>query len=281
MGMAAVGCVVGGVASESFAVPALQLDILGGVYVNSSSDPAINGETTVATADSFTLYAYASPTGNVSEADILADKYRISMAVLPSLAQNQGGNLGSFTFQPVGGILETVNVTGDMNFGTPPLETILDSNDLGSHSVFETYYIEHEFMFVDTQVSEQYDVELETGNGPKPEDTSNNPKNMFWVAFDINVSNLDAGHAIHFDLYNTELVNVNNPNAGISEDLAVDMFAPFSHDAQSAPNTTTNPPPPPPGPGGTPVAANPEPISAALSVMGLTALGMATRRRRS
>ena len=279
--LAATGCAVVGLASDSFAVPALQLDILNGTYVNSSSDPAINGESTVAASDTFRLYAYASPSGSVSEADILADKYRISMAVLPSLSLADAGDLGSFTFEPVGGSMQTVNVTADMNFGTPPLETILDNNDLQGHSVFETFYVEHEFMFIDTQISGQYDVELSTGIGPQALDTGNNPKNMFWVAFNIDVSNLEPGYAIHFDLYNTELVNVNNPNAGISEDLAVDMFAPFSHDAQSDVGNPPSPTPPSPSPSGSPAAANPEPISAVLSAMGLSALGVATRRRQS
>ena len=266
-------------ASPAMAVPALQLDIGGGVYVNSPSDPFVNGETTVAQSSAFTLYAYAK-IGD--EAEILADKYRVSMAVLPSLDVAGAADLGSFTFHQVaspnnaapaapsvvlnplnGGDLNTIEVTGEMNYGTPPFETILDQNDLGSHSVFDTFYVEHEFMFDTAQRSGEYDVELNTGIGPQ----ALGAKNMFYIAFNVDVSNLSPGYAIHFDLYNTKLKDKPQP------DVAIDMFAPFSHDAQSWE-----------GDGPPPIfiqpVATPEPVTGMLSLMGIGALGLSLKRRR-
>jgi hypothetical protein len=273
-------CVMFG-ASTAHAVKTLQLDIRGGMYVDASSDPLINEQSNVAQSSSFRLYAYAAP-GPVSAADILADKFRISMALLPSLLVDDADDLGSFTYQQAGSAVPTtVAVTGDMNHGTPPLETLLDNNGLPTHSVFETFYVEHEFMFDANQQSGQYDVQPTATNpdldGPQPLDSSHNPKNMYWIAFDIDVSGLVAGHTIHFDLYNTKLVDVNNPHAGITEDVAVDMFAAFSHDAQSGGGTP--PPPPPPSPPPAPGAV-PEPISAVTGAMGLAVLGSLIRRRR-
>lgn len=205
-----------GFASDSWAVPMLQLDIGDGIY-----DMAT--ETIVAQSNDFTLYALLTPKTNASQDAIdalLADTYYISAAVLPAV-QEPGDDLGSFTFDG-----NTIFVTDDMFYGNPPLENIPDNlkdpNDLSEHGIFPTYFSEFEFTFDAVDNVETYNtqdspggINLGTSGG------------TYYVAFDINTSNLAADYVIHFDLYNTVVKN--------NGDIDVDDFAPFSHDAQSVP----------------------------------------------
>jgi hypothetical protein len=48
---------------------------------------------------------------------------------------------------------------------------------------------------------------------------------MYYKVFDVDVSGLKPGYLIHFDLYNTKVVE--------GGDIDVSEFAPFSHDAES------------------------------------------------
>lgn len=200
------------------AQPTLQLDILGGVY-----DPVT--QTVIAQDDTFTLYAYLIPDQQGS--NTVSDIYGLSMAVVPPTGP-ENSQLGSFTFN--GG---TIDVTADMTYGVPPIETfatqLSDPGDLGTHSIFDTFFSEHTFDFVGASESGLYDTQTNTGQGPIA------GTGMFYRAFTIDVGELDESVAIHFDLYNIELVSCgNNPNC-VPGDVDQSQFAPFSHDAQSGP----------------------------------------------
>lgn len=192
-----------------FAVPSLQLDILGGSYDSGT-------QTIVSSSNQFTLYALLKPTLT----NTLSDTYYISAAITPMVAAN--ADLGSFQFNG-----ETVDVTGDMVYGVPPLEQIAtlqgwDANDLGQHGIYPTYFREFEFQFSTSNRANEYNTQDDAGQGP----TADPAGPLYYAAFSVDTSGLSPGYAIHFDLYNTTVRN--------SGDVDRTGFAPFSHDAQSA-----------------------------------------------
>ena len=190
------------------AVPTLQLDIFGGTY-----DPIT--ETIVTDSDTFTVYAYATP-GNVSEAEILAETYYLSIALTP--ATSQPADLGSFVVDST-----TVHVTDDMLFGTPPFEANMafDAQDLAKHGIFPTYFTELQFTFDGNDVSGIYNTQDDSGSGPKA------GMGMLFAAFEFDKSDLSNDVELHMDLYNTKVRS--------NGDIDRDDFAPFSHDAGTAP----------------------------------------------
>lgn len=218
-------------AGSVFAVPTLQLDISGGVY-----DDTPGVENVVSTGDIFTLYAL------LNRPDDYSGDFYISAAVTPQVSQ--ADDLGSFSFDGT-----IYDVTDDMIFGTPP-ELAPDNKDLSSHSIFETFYHEFKFSF-DGQKAALYNVEDNPG-GTSPWTGGDY---LYYKAFQVDVSGLDAGYEIHFDLYSVKW----DDN---KDQLIVDDFAPFSHDAQSG--------------GGTPV---PEPSTLLLLGAGLAGFGAYHRRR--
>ena len=200
------------ISSAAFAIPSLQLDIDGGLYDSST-------ETIVTTDDAFTLYAYLIPDAN----NILDDTYYISAAIAP--ATSSAASLGSFDF---GGA--TVSVTGDMTYGTAPLESALgdqgwDAGDLQKHSIFPTYFWEHGFQFALGQSVAPYDTQDRAMNAD-PINISGS--GMYYVSFAVDISGLDPGYDLHFDLYNTETLSTDT-------DICKSCFAPLSHDAQTVP----------------------------------------------
>jgi len=149
-----------GFATSAQAIPALQLGITGGTYDSTT-------QTTVASGSIFTLSAYLTPKQNATSAEIdalLADTYYISMAVVPKTGPTDA-TLGSFT---VGAT--TVNVTSDMTYGTPPLETVMtqlsDPGDLAPHSIYETFYKQLAFQFNSGAQTAPFDVQTSVGAGP-------------------------------------------------------------------------------------------------------------------
>ena len=145
--------------TSAFALPVLQLDSPDGTYVGADPDPVKN-ESTVVMSDQFTVYAYGTPSGNTSATDIIDGSYVMSIAVVPQTIP-PGGNLGSFTING-----QTINVTADMVFGTPPVETLggdqgTDPGDLPTHGVFETYFIEVEVDFVAGDQVTPYDAQTD------------------------------------------------------------------------------------------------------------------------
>lgn len=231
---------------NAHAIPDLQLTILNGFYDH-------NTQTTIAPSGTniFTLYALLSekystdPNGGFGG-------YWISAALYP-IQPNNHASLGSFKFDN-----QTINVTSDMVWGTPTYAKNNGPGDLPDHGIYPTWYKEFQFNFNPANVITEFDVQASTPNTPLVANSSlncgqNGVKCMYFAAFQVDVSNLNSGYAIHFDLYD-------KTKAG--------DFAPFSHDAQSA--TSRN--------GGGPGGEIPEPAGVAL--LGIGALALAWSRRR-
>ena len=225
-------------AHAALAVPTLQLDIIDGVYDTTT-------QTIVSTGDTFTLLAILTPSGNDDISALLDDTYYISSALTPSVDTDT--NLGSFDFDGT-----TYDVTADMVYGVPPLESNLfqDPGDLSTHGIFPTYFTETGFQFDPNMMTATYNSQDDPGGL----DTSGT--GSYYVAFEVDVSSLSPDHEIHFDLYNTV--------AKDGTDIDKDDFAPFSHDAESGPG--------PGGPGPGPGPGIPEPSTLLLFGAGLLAL---------
>lgn len=152
-------------------------------------------------------------------------------------------NLGSITYDLGSGAV-TLNVTADMVFGTPPLDTFLqafDNGDLGTHGVFPTYFTQITLpKFTDGQQINSYNTQDRAIAGTP---ISFSGTGMFYQKVKFDLTKLAAGYDLHWDLYSAALVECNNnPNCN-STDVDVNDFAPFSHDAESTRNG--NPPTPP------------------------------------
>lgn len=220
---------------DANAVPELQLGIVGGIYDWTT-------ETVISTSPSFSLYAFLKPgTDNP-----LSDMYYVSMAVTPKISTPT--NLGSFTYNG-----HVVNATSDMTYGIPPVNAVFP--DIPKHGMFPTYYKEVAFSFASGNQSGVFNTQYHPTWGPQT------GSGMYYNRFDINTSNLGAGYAIHFDLYNTNLEATCKKRTCTYEYET--EFAPFSHDAQSM----TSPPP------------VPEPETYAMLLAGLGLLGFSARRR--
>lgn len=231
--------IISGYNGISLATPTLQLDIGGGTYDMST-------ETIVASENPFKLYAYLIP----NSSNKLSDYYYISMALTPKL--DTPGSLGTVLFNST-----TIDVTSDMEYGTPPLETYLgdiastDPGDLPGHGIFETYFYEHEFQFSSSQQISKYNTQDRAISGGS---IPTSGTGMYYVVFDIDTTDLDINYNIHFDLYNTSFAKKS------TTDLDVTKFAPFSHDAESR--------------------KVPEPSTLLLLGSGLMALGLIKRRKK-
>ena len=110
----------------ALALPTLQLDIGNGVYDTAT-------ETVIATSQTFTLFALLN-------SNDVSGTYYISAAITPQV--DNGTDLGSFSFAG-----ETIYVTEDMSYGTPPVESTSNSDDLQKHSIYPTYFREFAFTF--------------------------------------------------------------------------------------------------------------------------------------
>lgn len=242
--MAAVVGLLGLASQQASAVPSLQLDILGGTYDTST-------ESIMSTSGSFSLYAY----GLASDFST-TDTLYLAIALMPQTSVES--NIGSFSFTPSGGSMVTVNVTDDMTYGVPPLETVAallgnDGGDLGQHGVYETYFYEYGFTLSGGE-SAEYNTQDMAGSGPQL------GTGMLYQSFAFNMGALPIGYGLHFDLYTSTVREcANNPNC-VGPDIDADQFAPFSHDAQAMPI--------------------PEPETYAMLLAGLGLMGFVARRRR-
>lgn len=222
------------------AVPVLQLDIAGGEYDSST-------ETIVTSDSSFTVYAYGTPGGRVSQASLLSRTLYLSIALTPETGPADV-IAGSFTVNGT-----TYSATADMTYGVPPIESdgsaAHDGSDLGQHGIFETFFLEIPFQLTAASpTSGEYNTQDDAGQGPIAGD------DMFSAAFDIDRSGLPSDYQLHFDLYAIETRS--------NGDRDRDFFAPFSHDA----GTVTGPRP------------VPEPTAALVFAVGLFATRYAGRR---
>lgn len=215
------------------ALPHLQLDIFGGYYDAGT-------ETIMSNGNAFTLYAYLIPDNSTNGPNaLLSDTYYISAAVVPKVGPGAAA-LGSFSFNSV-----PINATGDMHYGTPPLESyaqLSDPGDLSKHGIFETYFSEFAFKFDQNNKADPYNTAETPGVGPTP-DTNGT---MYFNAFTVDTSSLAANYFIHFDLYNslsTPLTEKVCSGSGryrtcvdvvVGNDNDINSCAPFSHDAQSS-----------------------------------------------
>ncbi len=190
-------CILFVAGNTVFAIPYLQLDVEGGIYVGPPE------ESVVIASDQFTVYALVdtSSAGGV---------FYLSIALVPQL--DTATDLGFFMLDG-----DVVNVTSDMTYGIPPLNLLTKPGLLAPHGVFETYFYEHEFTLTPSGISKSYNVQDDSG-GPK----AYNPGDalLYYQEFAVDATGLND-YFLHFDLYTT--------GSGIVK------FAPFSHDAQHTP----------------------------------------------
>ncbi len=240
-------------APVAFALPALQLDIVGGTY-----DPLT--ETIVAGTDVYTLVALIDTGSNkVKKLDLTTEEFFISVALSPQVGPGHS-NLGSFTFQgddvtgTLDGVIDTtIDATAEMIYGSPPFENLggdqgHDGGDVGSHGIFDTFFTEFSFVFNSANTVTGYNTADNPGGPISDQDGS-----LLAAFFQIDATGLDDSVTLHYDLYNTAVKN---------GDVDRYLFAPYSHDAN--------------GGGGQPV---PEPSTVLLFGTGVLGLIGYARRK--
>jgi hypothetical protein len=209
--------ILASVSAEAY--PILQLDIIGGQY-----DAATQ---TIVSSDSvFTLVAVLTPTANEPLTPYLSDTYYISAAVSPEHGPDDA-SLGSFTWNDT-----NYRVTEDMTYGVPPLDDgngAGDSGDLAPHSIFPTFFSEFSFQFSPENRTLQYNTADNPG-GLTPTTATTNVS--YFATFNITTS-LVGSNVLHFDLYNS-LVQSCRRSGTCTYDADIELFAPFSHDAESS-----------------------------------------------
>lgn len=253
LGLFAVGLTMA--SGPAHAIPELQVGIIGGTF-----DPVT--EDTVTAADVFTLYLTATPEGVADEGTILGLEHFLSIAVTPKQTETTPPpSLGSFTLNGT-----TINVAGDMTFGTPPIDATANPL-LGPHGIFATYFFEESFFFIDTPATTATPFNVVSNPGGTP-DTSGS--GMFFKTFQFDITNLDASIELHFDGYNTKVK--------MNQSITVGDFTPRSKDASTVPNGGGTPDC---GTPGAPPCEVPEPIGLGLLGLGLAGLGIMRRRRKT
>ena len=212
--------------AKAEAYPILQLDIIGGHY-----DAAT--QTIVSSNTDFTLVAVLTPKTNKPVAPYLADTYYISAAVSPEHGPTDS-SLGSFTWNG-----SNYLVTEDMTYGVPPLEmgsATTDPGDLAPHSIFPTFFSEFSFQFSPANRTVTYNTADNPG-GLTPTSATTNVS--YFAMFNI-TSALVGSNVLHFDLYNSYVLSCKKTRT-CTYDEDIEIFAPFSHDAESSVHSVAEP----------------------------------------
>ena len=196
-----------------FAEPYLQLDADPAIYLGPPE------ESILATETEFTLYALVNSTAPEYDP---TDTFYISAALVPNPGEPPGPDLGSYDFDG-----STFNVVGNMEYGTPPIEVYLESMDLPSHGIYETYYHQYSFTLAETSEAVLYNSQ-NTPGGPTNLTPGPGDDIVLYKAFDVDVSGLASGYVMHFDLYTYKWDEV-------KDTYVIDNFAPFSHDLVTIP----------------------------------------------
>ena len=211
-----------GMAQRSEAIPVLQLDLIAGRY-----DPVT--ETVVAPGGVFELVAILTPGEGATAEDIqalLQEGYFISVALTPAVPE-PGGDLGSFEFEGI-----SYNATSGLNYGNPPVEYIhqitqpKDAGDVPPHGIFPTYFAEIGFSFNPLNAALVYNTQDDPGGLTPSADGS-----AYYASFVGNSRLLSSTYNLHFDLYDQTLARCARTQT--CEDIDINRFAPFSHDAQT------------------------------------------------
>lgn len=184
-------CLMLATANWSWGLPLLQLDIVNGIYDTTE-------QSTVATADAFTLRALLKPNTTT------IPNYFISVAISPGQALvHPTPNFGTFVFAG------TTFDSSDLVYGTPPTDPAI-TNELSPHGIFPTYYLEFAFNFGANTIA-AYNVQTDASASG----------NLYYKDFAVDTTGLLAGYQLHFDLYDD------------APALTGRHFAPYSHDASS------------------------------------------------
>lgn len=207
-------------ASSAWAVPALQLDIVGGIY-----DPI--QQTTVAQSTVYTLQALLWDQSSLSA----SGNYFVSASLVPkngsSLASPGFSSIGFLGGAPTGvSPNDGVYNLSDFGYGTPPVDSLYPN--IPGHGFFPGWYMEFAFTFASDPKINAYDVQTNTSASGQ----------LYVHSFTVDttalldqvkLSNgvLFDNYDLHFDLYD-EVVKYKR--SGTTYDT---HFAPFSHDAQS------------------------------------------------
>jgi len=210
-------CVLLATGNAVFAEPYLQLDANPATYVDGLFFGEV--ESIVTTDRSFTLYALVN-----SDQGSTDGYFYLSGAVVPSIYPRltPDPDLGFFTFDGA-----TINVTSNMEYGTPPMEVLSENKDLPGHGIFETYYFEHEFTLDLDDPDKRALVynSQDTQNGPFVASTVDPDGDLYFEDFEVDISGLvdSEFYSLHFDLY-TQVWDEKK------EAYVLGDKAPFSHD---------------------------------------------------
>ena len=177
----AVAAIIAVYSANCYATPTLQLNIGGGTY-NSATQTVVAPTNTA--SNIFKLYAYLIEDRNSN--DLVSDTYYISLALSPQVSSPM--NPAAFVFSG-----QTLNVSSDMTYGTPPLS---------SHGVFPTYFTEWAFTFNPSLKTQEFNTQDNPGLNPTLRPYVDRP--MFYQEFAVDVSNLDPNYTVHFDLYSKQ-----------------------------------------------------------------------------
>ena len=206
-----------GFSFNAFAIPALQVDIAGGTYVGGEEQSVIT------TDDSFTTYVYGDATSDKIDG---ADTYYLSVAIVSADGSSISDTLTSIGEFSIDG---TTYSLASMTYGTPPHDE--SYKDIGSHDVYDTYFLEIAFSFDTSTEYAAVNVQDNPGLGPTA------GTGMYAQAFDISKIGLADGLELHFDAYG--LTDLCDPLDRSCKEK-VDVFAPFSHDGGTSVSESTS-----------------------------------------